>query len=365
MIKFLCSAILFSVTFNLSAQKEYVKRENDNILVNYNNEVREIIISKTKEFPNNTQLSIALIQNDKIDYYGIIKQNDSIKFIENQNKIFEIGSITKVLTATVLASLVEEGKIKLTDNINTYYPFAFKNNTQLTFQSLANHTSGLPRLPSNLILLDTSNPYKHYSKIYIENYLRDILEIDEEGINKYTYSNLGFGLISYTLGLSQSRDFEQLLQGRVFDKYHMNHSYTNACSIIKDLVKGQNANGEVTQNWYFNVLFGAGGVLSTTEDLSKFAQAHFNIENKELALTRKPTFNVNENMQIGLGWHIFKSQKGSKLFSHNGGTGGYSSSIIINVSEKRAVIILSNVSAFHQNATSIEQLCFELLSSIF
>src|SRR5690554_7940999 len=174
MIKFLCSAILFSVTFNLSAQKEYVRRESNNILVNYNNEVREIIISKNKEFPNNTQLSIALIQNDKIEYYGIIKQNDSIKFIENQNKIFEIGSITKVLTATLLTSLVEEGQINLTDNINRYYPFPFKNNTKLTFQSLANHSSGLPRLPSNLVFLDPDNPYRHYNKSYLDKYLKDL-----------------------------------------------------------------------------------------------------------------------------------------------------------------------------------------------
>ena len=81
-----------------------------NALSNYPKEIAEIIYSKSKDFPNNTQLSIAIIQNGKTNYYGIIKENDSIKPIENQNKVFEIGSITKVFTSTVLASLVEDKK---------------------------------------------------------------------------------------------------------------------------------------------------------------------------------------------------------------------------------------------------------------
>src|SRR5690606_35384752 len=95
---------------------------------NYPKEISETIFSKSKNFPDNTQLSIAIIQNGKTGYYGIIKANDTIKSIENQNRVFEIGSITKIFTSTVLASLVEDEKIKLTDEINPYYPFHFKNN---------------------------------------------------------------------------------------------------------------------------------------------------------------------------------------------------------------------------------------------
>jgi hypothetical protein len=137
-----------------------------NALSNYPTEVAEIIFSKSKDLPNNTQISIALIQNGKTNYYGIKKVNDTIKSNENQNKIFEIGSITKVFTSTVLASLVIDKKIKLTDEINTYYPFTFKNNIKISFESLANHTSGLPRLPENLDLSNETNPYKNYGKKY-------------------------------------------------------------------------------------------------------------------------------------------------------------------------------------------------------
>src|SRR5690606_26436110 len=150
--------------------------------------------------------------------------------------IFEIGSITKVFTSTVLASLVEEGKIKLTDKINSYYSFPFNNNINLTFKDLANHTSGLPRLPENLVLSDEANPYKSYGKNQIEEYLKNFLKIDKP--QTYSYSNLGTGLLGYTLGLSQKTSFQKLLQKNVFDKYKMINSFTSSHNLTDKLVNG-------------------------------------------------------------------------------------------------------------------------------
>lgn len=329
-----------------------------NALNNYPKEISEIIFSKTKDFPNNTQLSIAVIQNGKTNYYGITKLNDTIKPIENQNKVFEIGSITKVFTSTVLASLVEDGKIKLTDKINSYYSFPFKDNINLNFKELANHTSGLPRLPENLEPTDENNPYKDYSKKEIDEYLKNLMKLDGK---TYDYSNLGAGLLGYTLGLSQKTSFQKLLQKKVFDKYKMKNSFTSSQNLGNKLVKGLDENGKTVSNWDFDVLFGGGGILSTTEDLAKFANAQFNPKNKELALTRKSTFDIDENMKIGLGWHLLKSNSGKDLVWHNGGTGGYSSSMTVNIQDKTAVIILSNVSDINEN---IDDLCFELINKM-
>ncbi len=142
----------------------------------------------------------------------------------------------------------------------------------------------------------------------------------------------------------------------------MKQSYTEISHISNNLVKGLDANGDTTPNWQFNIFFGAGGVLSTTEDLSKFAKAQFNSQHSELALTQKPTFTVNETLKLGLGWHILKTQNGKELLTHNGGTGGYSSSMLVNVAEQTAVIILSNVSAFHPKTGNIEQISLQIMS---
>src|SRR5690606_213566 len=115
---------------------------------------------------------------------------------------------TKVFTSTVLASLIENGKLKLTDEINSYYPFSFKNDIKLTFENLANHTSGLPRLPENLDLSNEANPYKSYGKTQIEEYLKNQLKLENEEVKSYSYSNLGTGLLGYTLGLSQKTSYQ-------------------------------------------------------------------------------------------------------------------------------------------------------------
>lgn len=327
-----------------------------NSLNNYPKEIADIIFSKSKDFPNNTQLSIALIQNGKTKYYGIIKVNDSIKTAENQKNIFEIGSITKVFTSTVLASLVVNEKINLTDEINSYYPFAFKDNIKINFESLANHTSGLPRLPENLDLSNKINPYKNYGKTEIDEYLKNLLKLENK---TYSYSNLGAGLLAYTLGLSQKTNFQKLLQNKIFDKYKMKNSFTSSRNLGNSLIKGLNTKGEIVTNWDFDVLFGAGGILSTTEDLAIFANAQFNPKNKELELTRRTTFDIKENTKIGLGWHKLESTNGENLVWHNGGTGGYSSSMVMKVEEKKAVIILSNVSDINDK---IDALSYELIN---
>ncbi|BAP33403.1 penicillin-binding protein [Chryseobacterium sp. StRB126] len=330
-----------------------------NVLSSYPKKIAEVIYSTAAKFPENTQLSIAVVQNGKTNYYGIIKDHDSIKPIENQNKVFEIGSITKVFTSTVLASLVESNKIKLTDHINSYYSFPFKENRKISFEELVNHTSGLPRLPQNLNLLNLNNPYQEYHTQELEDYLKNLMTIDDKISKNFYYSNLGAGLLGYTLGLSQKTTFQNLLQKTVFDQYGMTQSFTTSQNLGKTLIKGHNINGDLVSNWDWDVLLGAGGILSTAGDLAKFVNAQFNPKNKELALTRKPTFTVNDKTKIGLGWHIMTIKNNKEILFHNGGTGGYSSSMTLDMENQTAVIILSNVASINE---SVDYLCFELLN---
>ena len=92
----------------------------------------KIISEKAKGFPDNTQLSIALIKKGKPVFYGIRIQNDSLRSVENHQNIFEIGSITKVFTSTLLAQLVMENKVSLDDPINDSMDILLKDNIKIT-----------------------------------------------------------------------------------------------------------------------------------------------------------------------------------------------------------------------------------------
>ncbi|PCI34206.1 MAG: penicillin-binding protein [Flavobacteriaceae bacterium] len=327
-------------------------------------EQSEIIFESTKKFPNNTQISIAIIYNEEVCYYGIKKENDTISTIENQKSVFEIGSISKIFTSTLLANFVINGKVKLNENINQYLKTPINNSTKISFIDLANHTSGLPRLPTNLDLakVNPENPYREYKEKEMKEYLTKSLELSNKGENQY--SNLGVGILGYTLSKVENDTYENLLQNKIFSKYDMQNSTADINKIKGHLVKGLNNKGKEVPNWEFSVLAGAGAIFSTVEDLSHFAISQFDYSNKELKLTREKTFEINKKIDIGLGWHILKSQSENLWYWHNGGTGGYSSSIAIDVKTKNGIIILSNVSAFNPNMGNIDKLCFELMKTL-
>jgi len=328
-------------------------------------EQAELIYSNVNAFPDKTELSIAIIENGKVKFIGVKRINDTIKQIENKQKVFEIGSISKVFTATLLSNFVQEGKVKLTDPIQDYIDYNIKTTQIITFKQLANHTSGLPRLPSNLDLftVDPNNPYKEYDKQKLKEYLTEKIELNQQPGAKYEYSNLGAGILGFILTEISGLTYEKLLQEKIFSRYEMTSSTTNRQKVEEMLTKGLNPKGKETSNWDFDVLVGAGGILSSVNDLSKFAKAQLNEENKELVLTQKQTFVINENMKIGLGWHI-PGKNGKNFIWHNGGTGGYASSMALNKENKNGVIILSNVSGFNPQMGNIDKLCFGLMETL-
>ena len=144
----------------------------------------------------------------------------------------------------------------------------------------------------------------------------------------------------------------------------MTTTTTDRIRVEEWLVKGRSLAGEVVPNWDFGILLGAGAILSSVEDLAKFAIAQFDNKNNELELTRTKTATISETMDIGLGWHILKKQSHPDWVWHNGGTGGYTSSMTIDTANRNGVIILSNVSAFSSNRDDIDQLCFELMETL-
>lgn len=343
-----------------------VSRQYINSLSEISQELSKTIFNQVKDFPNKTQLSLAFIEDETVSFYGIEIENDTVKVVNNKDNIFEIGSITKVFTSTILADLVVKKKINLDDNINKYFDFSFRDNTNISFINLANHTSGLERLPSNLDLtkIDQRNPFKEYDKEKLNCYLKTELGLENKSGKKYSYSNLGVGLLGYTLGRSQNCDYIELLNKNIFDKYQMTNSFTNRHNAKGRLIKGLDGVGNEVENWDFDILFPAGGILSNVEDLSKFVIAQFNPSNKDLALTREPTFTVNENLKVALGWHIIKLESENEIYWHNGGTGGYSSSMAVDLENKNGIVILSNVSAFNPNMNHIDSLCFELVKRL-
>jgi CubicO group peptidase (beta-lactamase class C family) len=170
--------------------------------------------------------------------------------------------------------------------------------------------------------------------------------------------------LGYTLCKIENRTYNDLLQEKIFSKYGMTNSSAVRSELEDDLVSGLNKNGFKTPNWDFAALESAGAILSTAEDLSKFAVAQFDESDEDLELTRQQTFTINDNEGMGLGWFISKTSTGGILYRHKGVTGGYTSAMAIDTENETGIIILSNVSGFSRKMGNIDALCFELLAAL-
>src|SRR5688500_12420619 len=112
------------------------------------------------------------------------------------NTVFEIGSITKVFTAALLADMVARGEVRLEDPISKYLPASVKLPTrsgrEITLVDLSTQFSGLPRLPSNISPKDGRNPYADYTVDQLYSFLAGY-ELTRDIGERYEYSNLGVG----------------------------------------------------------------------------------------------------------------------------------------------------------------------------
>jgi len=325
-----------------------------------------MIMEKAKDLPNHAQIAIAIIENGESQFYGIKVEKDSALVFDNHQLVFEIGSITKVFTSTLLAQLVMEEKVALDDPINKFLDLTIKDGVQMSLKQLATHTSGLPRVPASLALptVDMSNPYKDYDEATLRTYLTQKLEMAHPPGEVSEYSNLGGGLLGYVLEQVTATSYEDLLQAYIFSKYEMPHSTTRRERIADQLVMGLNDEGDEVPNWDMAVLMGAGGILSTVEDLTQFTLAQFDETNSALALTREKFFTVSDQFSSGLGWSVITRDSTAIWNWHNGGTGGYSSSMIMDVEQKNAVILLSNISALGELSSQVTSLCPALMETL-
>jgi CubicO group peptidase (beta-lactamase class C family) len=274
--------------------------------------------------------------------------------------VYEIGSITKTFTAALLADAINSGRLTRDTAVATLlpaFPIPTRNGKYITVADLATQTSGLPYMPDNLTPADSSNPFADYDAEKLKNFLAAYALQRDPG-DAYEYSNLGFGLLGFSL--TQPQSFGELVRARILEPLGMTMTDVGLNDAMRaHLARGHNRRNQQAENWKFGVLAGCGGIDSTAGDMLSYLKANMNGEGETLSrafrLAQQPERDVNSTERIGLAW-MTRVAKPYDVIWHNGTTFGYASFIGFTANRKRGIVILTNISE------SVDDLGFAALS---
>lgn len=281
------------------------------------------------------------------------------------NTVFEIGSVSKTFTGTLLADMVRRGEVALTDPVSKYLPSQVKipsrGDTVITLASLATQHSALPRMPSNFNPSNPDNPYADYTVAQMYEFLSGLSLTRAPG-DQYEYSNLGMGLLGHALALRSGRTFESLLIDRVLKPLGMNDTrITLTPSMRARFAQGHSNAGYGVGPWDIPTLAGAGAIRSTVNDMLTYVAANLGqgpanvvsaMKDAQIARYEQST----KGPEIGLAWHATQ-RSGRRIVWHNGETGGYHSMVALDPAGGRGVVVLSN------GAANIDDIAMHLIDS--
>ena len=270
------------------------------------------------------------------------------------SSVFELGSITKTFTGTVLADMVRRGRVKLDDPVGKYLPRGVRvpslNGRQITLLDLATHTSGLPRLPTGYEPPDPANPYGDYAAKHLYAFLNSH-ELAREPGAKFEYSNLGMGLLGHALArAARAKSFQRLVAERVLHPLGMSMTaYGRTAALAPWMAKGHNQQGAVAPYFDVAVLAGGGGLNSNVSDLMTYLDANIGEPTSPLEHAmrdaRRGYHLPRPGVQVGLGW-MTMTRGPLTLVGHNGGTAGYSTYVVFDPETRAGVVVLANSGGF-------------------
>jgi D-alanyl-D-alanine-carboxypeptidase/D-alanyl-D-alanine-endopeptidase len=331
-------------------------------------EIRKILVERIDTFHQGVGIVVGVIdsQGRRVVAYGSLNQGDTRPL--SGDTVFEIGSATKVFTSLLLADMVQHGEVALADPVSKFLPANVKvperAGRSITLVDLSTHTSGLPRLPTNLQPRDPANPYADYTVQQLYQFL-STYQLTRDIGSQFEYSNLGGGLLGHALALRAGMDFEALVRSRITGPLEMKSTGITLSPDMKArLAVGHDSQLKPVPNWDLPTLAGAGALRSSANDLLTFIAANLGYVKSPLAPamaamldTRRPTGGPGGG-QIGLGWLITKPSD-KEIVWHNGGTGGYRSFMGYDAKTRVGVVVLSNTFT----ASGVDDIGMHLLDS--
>ncbi|MEK6325397.1 MAG: serine hydrolase domain-containing protein, partial [Acidobacteriota bacterium] len=257
---------------------------------------------------------------------------------------FRIGSITKMFTAVMILQLVEEGKLKLTDTLDKFFP-QIPNAQKITIAQILAHRSGIhdSLIDRNLRPSSSTNPITKDEMLTIIAKGTPDFEPDA----KHSYSNSGYAILGLIIEKLTGKPYEEALKERITSKIGLKDTYTATGNI--DVNKNESLTYiNFGREWkqvpetHPSILFGGGSIVSTPHDLAKFIQALFDVKLiSQESLASMKTIRDGD----GLGMEPF-TFAGKTFYGHTGGGDNYGAWLAYLPEEKLAVAYTTNAKVY-------------------
>lgn len=259
--------------------------------------------------------------------------------VPTPDTLFEIGSITKVFTALLLADQVNRGEVSLNTPIEALLPEE-EGRSPISLQALASHNAGLPRLPLPRVLWGALYPANPYRGSQPQELYQAIATADPAP-ETCQYSNLGPALLGQLLATQAGQSYETLIQTQVLAPLKLTDTHFDLDSEARErLAVGHRENTLPTANWQLEAYAPAGGLKSTLTDMGRFLVAAMAADWPPLALSLQPQ-SENCEPNFGLGW-VFTDLENFPMVMHNGRTGGYYAFVGWLPEAGRGLVLLTN-----------------------
>ncbi|HEY4271805.1 MAG TPA: serine hydrolase [Candidatus Udaeobacter sp.] len=314
--------------------------------------IRQILSDRVGKNENGVGIIVKIVTpaGEQLISHGHRREGDPRAL--DGDTVFEIGSVTKVFTALVLADMVQRNEAALADPVGKYLPPSLsvrtRNNRPMTLLDLATHTSGLPFMPENAPPLNDPAAAK-YSPADLARYVANYQPTRDAG-TQWDYSNIGYWILSEALAARAGDNFENLMNKRVIAPLGL----TNTGFIVSQKMRSDAAQGHdaalkpapsVSSLAIYSLMPAAGGLYSTANDLGKLLSAAMSLQASPLSVAIKLTLEARRptggSEEQALGWSIVGKGDGEIIY-RDGGTFGFASSIAFDPKQRIGVVVLSN-----------------------
>jgi CubicO group peptidase (beta-lactamase class C family) len=332
--KILTTTLLIGLSFGTIFSQSFNKSRLDSLM--------NVLAEKNKAMG-----SLTLSKNGTVIYsraigYSFISGNEKLPATD-QTK-YRVGSITKMFTATLIFQLIEDGKLTLTTTIDKYFP-QLPNANKITLSNLLNHRSGLHNFTDDPEYLNWMTQSKTHDDMLA---IISKSPVDFQPNEKFSYSNSNYVVLGYIIEKISKQSYSKYLSNRITSKIGLSNTYVGTKT---DTKKNESFSYRFSNGWEqapetdMSIPAGAGAIVSTPADLTKFIESLFSLK-----LVSNSSLTQMKTMTDGFGMGMFQIPFHEKsAYGHNGGIDGFLSTLAYFPKDSLAVAYCTNGQVYPMN----------------